>query len=169
MSELKEYITQEQENGAIFISQDVIATIAAVAASEVEGVCALAGSQGGEFSVDLLSGVPAGGGLEIMVDEGGLEVLRGAVRGHIGEVNGLGRPEGTDAPGLPFQISLGGGALAGGEGHAASFRAARRYVGVSAGDKGAAIGGGSRAARGQTRRSGILLSGQKSRFRGFDG
>ena len=50
MSELKEYITQEQENGAIFISQDVIATIAAVAASEVEGVCALAGSQGGEFS-----------------------------------------------------------------------------------------------------------------------
>ena len=58
---------------------------------------------------------------------------------------------------------------AGGEGNAASFRAARRYVGVSAGDKGAALSGGSRAARGQTRRSGILLSGQKSRFRGFDG
>ena len=50
MSEIKDYITHEQENGAIFISQDVIATIAAVAASEVEGVCALAGSQGGEFS-----------------------------------------------------------------------------------------------------------------------
>ena len=50
MSEFKEYITQEQENGAIFISQDVIATIAAVAASEVEGVYSLAGSQSGEFS-----------------------------------------------------------------------------------------------------------------------
>lgn len=50
MSEIKEYITQEQENGAIFISQDVIATIAAVAASEVEGVFSLAGSQSGEFS-----------------------------------------------------------------------------------------------------------------------
>ncbi len=50
MSEIKDYITHEQENGAIFISQDVIATIAAVAASEVEGVCALAGSQSGEFS-----------------------------------------------------------------------------------------------------------------------
>ena len=42
MSEIKEYITKEQENGAIHISQDVIATIAAVAASEVEGVFALA-------------------------------------------------------------------------------------------------------------------------------
>lgn len=50
MSEIKEYITQEQENGSIFISQDVVATIAAVAASEVEGIFALAGSQGGEFS-----------------------------------------------------------------------------------------------------------------------
>ena len=50
MSEIKDYITQEQEKGSIFISQDVIATIAAVAASEVEGVYALTGSQSGEFS-----------------------------------------------------------------------------------------------------------------------
>ena len=50
MSEIKDYITQEQEKGSIFISQDVIATIAAVAASEVEGVYSLTGTQSGEFS-----------------------------------------------------------------------------------------------------------------------
>ena len=50
MSEIKDYITQEQEKGSIFISQDVIATIAAVAASEVEGVYSLTGAQSGEFS-----------------------------------------------------------------------------------------------------------------------
>ncbi len=42
MSETKEFITQSQEDGVIHISQDVIATIAAVAANEMEGVAALA-------------------------------------------------------------------------------------------------------------------------------
>ena len=46
MAEIKDYITQTQENGALHISQDVIATIAAVAASEVEGVYAMGSSQG---------------------------------------------------------------------------------------------------------------------------
>lgn len=46
MAEIREYITQTQEDGAIHISQDVIATIAAVAASEVEGVYAMGSSQG---------------------------------------------------------------------------------------------------------------------------
>lgn len=49
MNENKEFITQSEENGVIHISQDVIATIAAVAASEVEGVAALA-TQNAEFS-----------------------------------------------------------------------------------------------------------------------
>ncbi len=49
MSECKEFITQSQEDGVIHISQDVIATIAAVAANEVEGVAALA-SQSADFS-----------------------------------------------------------------------------------------------------------------------
>lgn len=50
MAEIREYITQAQEDGAIHISQDVIATIAAVAASEVEGVYALGSSQGGDIA-----------------------------------------------------------------------------------------------------------------------
>ena len=49
MNENKEFITQSEENGVIHISQDVIATIAAVAANEVEGVAALA-TQNAEFS-----------------------------------------------------------------------------------------------------------------------
>lgn len=48
MGEYKEYITQAQEDGAIHISQDVIATIAAVAVCEVEGVCALGSAQSGK-------------------------------------------------------------------------------------------------------------------------
>ncbi len=48
MSEIKEYITQTQEDGAIHISQDVIATIAAIAVCEVEGIWALGNTQGGK-------------------------------------------------------------------------------------------------------------------------
>ena len=68
MSEIKEYITKEQENGAIHISQDVIATIAAVAASEVEGVFALAGNQSGEFS-DRFSKKSIAKGIRLSLDE----------------------------------------------------------------------------------------------------
>ncbi|MBE6933098.1 MAG: Asp23/Gls24 family envelope stress response protein [Ruminococcaceae bacterium] len=50
MAEIKDYITQTQENGAIHISQDVISTIAAIAVSEVEGVYALGSSQGGDIA-----------------------------------------------------------------------------------------------------------------------
>ena len=38
MAEYKQYITQVQENGNVMISEDVIATIVANAAQEVEGV-----------------------------------------------------------------------------------------------------------------------------------
>ncbi|MBR4131988.1 MAG: Asp23/Gls24 family envelope stress response protein [Oscillospiraceae bacterium] len=68
MSEIKEYITQEQENGAIHISQDVIATIAAVAATEVDGVYALAGGQSGEFS-DRFSKKSIAKGIRLRLDE----------------------------------------------------------------------------------------------------
>lgn len=48
MGELKEYISCAQADGIIHISQDVIATIAAVAVCEVEGVFALGSAQGGK-------------------------------------------------------------------------------------------------------------------------
>lgn len=38
MAEYKQYITQNQENGAVMISEDVIATIVEHALTEVEGV-----------------------------------------------------------------------------------------------------------------------------------
>ena len=38
MAEIKRYITQVQENGNVMISEDVIATIVAHAAQEVDGV-----------------------------------------------------------------------------------------------------------------------------------
>ena len=38
MAEIKRYMTQVQENGNVMISEDVIATIVAHAAQEVEGV-----------------------------------------------------------------------------------------------------------------------------------
>ena len=41
MSENKEYVTQSIENGNIHISEDVIVSIAAMAAMDVDGVCGL--------------------------------------------------------------------------------------------------------------------------------
>ena len=41
MSENKEYVTQAIENGSIHISEEVIVSIAAMAAMDVEGVCGL--------------------------------------------------------------------------------------------------------------------------------
>ena len=45
MAESKDYLTQQpEENGNINIAEDVVASIAAIAASEVEGVAALTSS-----------------------------------------------------------------------------------------------------------------------------
>lgn len=49
MSEQKEYISQELENGSIHISEEVIVSIAAMAALDVEGVYGLGGA-GSELS-----------------------------------------------------------------------------------------------------------------------
>ena len=50
MAENKQYITQPQENGSVMISQDVIATIAAHAISEVEGIVTLSYKIGTEMA-----------------------------------------------------------------------------------------------------------------------
>lgn len=44
MAEMKDYLNQREENGNINIAEDVVASIAAVAASEVEGVACLTSS-----------------------------------------------------------------------------------------------------------------------------
>jgi uncharacterized alkaline shock family protein YloU len=45
MAELKEYVSQQEELGSIHISQEVIASIAAVAAAEVDGVTGIVGNK----------------------------------------------------------------------------------------------------------------------------
>lgn len=45
MADLKEYVSQPQELGTIHISEEVIASIAGVAAAEVEGVSAIVGGR----------------------------------------------------------------------------------------------------------------------------
>jgi uncharacterized alkaline shock family protein YloU len=45
MAELKEYVSQQEELGTIHISEEVIASIAAVAAAEVEGVTGIVGGR----------------------------------------------------------------------------------------------------------------------------
>lgn len=48
MSESREYITRAEENGDIYISEDVLAMIAGAAALEIEGVAGLAGGNLGD-------------------------------------------------------------------------------------------------------------------------
>ena len=49
MAENKEYITQQEEAGAIQISEDVVASIATAAALETEGVSAMLNAAGGDL------------------------------------------------------------------------------------------------------------------------
>ncbi len=54
MADNKQYITQIQENGSVQISEDVIASIVSVAASEVEGVAGFYTRPGNDIA-DMLS------------------------------------------------------------------------------------------------------------------
>ena len=50
MADTKDYITRLQDDGAIHISEDVIASIAAAAITEVEGVCGLSANLGSDLA-----------------------------------------------------------------------------------------------------------------------
>ncbi len=50
MADTKDYITRLQDDGAIHISEDVIASIAAAAIIEVEGVCGLSANLGSDLA-----------------------------------------------------------------------------------------------------------------------
>lgn len=56
MAEYKRYITQIQENGNVMISEDVVSTIVAHAAQEVEGVDALVAKKSWGKSIKILIG-----------------------------------------------------------------------------------------------------------------
>ena len=67
MAENKQYITQNQENGTVLISEDVIATIVAHAVEEVEGVVGLNVKPGADI-IEMIGKKNWGKGLKITVD-----------------------------------------------------------------------------------------------------
>lgn len=67
MAEYKQYITQAQENGTVLISEDVVATIAEHAVSDVEGVVGIVTKPGADFA-DLIS-KSWGKGIKVLISE----------------------------------------------------------------------------------------------------
>lgn len=68
MAENKQYIIQAEENGAVMISEDVIAAIVAQAVSEVEGIAALNTKPGSDIA-DLIGKKNWGKGMKVMIAE----------------------------------------------------------------------------------------------------
>ena len=71
MSEVKEYVSQVEEMGSIHISEEVIASIAAVAAVEVEGVSSLAPNLGS----DLAEMLGSTGLIDLIIPRGGKSLI----------------------------------------------------------------------------------------------
>lgn len=65
MADSKQYITQEQENGTVMISEEVISSIVASAAQEVEGVAGL----GNKSSVEVIAKKNWSKGMRITIAE----------------------------------------------------------------------------------------------------
>ena len=68
MAENKQYITQNQENGSVLISEDVITTIVAHAIEEVEGVVGLNMKPGADI-IEMIGKKNWGKGLKITITE----------------------------------------------------------------------------------------------------
>ena len=68
MAESKQYITQKQENGSVMISEDVIATIVAIAVGEVEGVAGLSVKPGADIA-DMIGKKNWGKGIKITIGD----------------------------------------------------------------------------------------------------
>ena len=68
MAENKEYYTQKVENGSIQISEDVVASVAAMAVMEQEGVCGLSTGIGSDIA-EMLGMKSAAKGVRIVSDK----------------------------------------------------------------------------------------------------
>lgn len=68
MAENKQYITQVQDNGRVMISEDVIATIALQALTDIEGFVGLSVKPGADI-IDMLSKKNWGKGLKVTIGE----------------------------------------------------------------------------------------------------
>lgn len=68
MAENKQYIIQEQDNGSILISEDVIGTIVAQAVKDVDGVVGLSTKPGADIA-ELIGRKNWGKGIKVVIDE----------------------------------------------------------------------------------------------------
>ena len=68
MAENKQYISQEQENGSVQISEDVIASIVSHAACEVEGGVGISAKTGSDIA-EFIGKKNWGKGLKVFVSE----------------------------------------------------------------------------------------------------
>ena len=68
MAENKQYIVQQQDNGSVQISEDVIAAIVSHAACEVEGVVGINSKPGADIA-ELIGKKNWGRGLKVMILE----------------------------------------------------------------------------------------------------
>ena len=68
MAEYKQYITQNQENGTVLISEDVVSAIAEHAIADVEGVAAISNKPGSDIA-DLINKKNWGKGMKILIGQ----------------------------------------------------------------------------------------------------
>lgn len=68
MADNKEYVSEQLDNGAILISEDVIASIAGIAAMEVDGVSGLNANLGADIA-EILGRKNLGKGIRIALQE----------------------------------------------------------------------------------------------------
>ena len=66
MADNKNYITHDQENGAVMISEDVISTIVTHAVTEVEGVVSLSSKPGADIA-ELIGKKNWGKGMKVTI------------------------------------------------------------------------------------------------------
>ena len=74
MGENKEYVMQTQKFGSVNISNEVVSSIAAMAASEVDGVCGLAASMGADIA-ELLGKKSLHKGVRVTMLDEGIDVI----------------------------------------------------------------------------------------------
>ena len=70
MADSKEYYTQKAENGSIQISEDVVASVAAMAVLEQEGVCGLSAGLGSDIA-EMLGVKSVAKGIRVTSDKEG--------------------------------------------------------------------------------------------------
>lgn len=68
MADNKQYITQQQEQGTVMISEDVIATIVANAVKDVEGIVGLSAKPGADIA-DMIGKKNWGKGMKITIGQ----------------------------------------------------------------------------------------------------